>query len=160
MQFLLTPTDNLSARLSLDFQPVQNVQNVLSGPGIFFERALPATYTNTGAPVLATKTPAGQYILQRNWFTQEPNFSVGQYLSNQINEYGIGDSRAKSASSTLNVDWKPADGLLVESITGYRWFYDEHGAVTYSGNPYAPFDIGRRRARARPMSGRPHRNSG
>lgn len=143
VQFLLTPRDDLSVRLITDFEPVQNEQNVLSGPGIFYERPLPATYTNTGAPVVPSKTQAGQFILQRDWFTQEPNFGVAQYFSDYINEYGIGDSRAKASSATLNVAWKPGDKFLVESISGYRWFYDEHGAVTFAGNPYAPFDVGR-----------------
>ncbi len=140
VQFLLTPTQNLSARLSLESTPVSNERNVLNSNGIFYTRPLPATYTDTGAPVTSAKTAAGQFILLREWFTQEPNYNLAKHFGDQVDHYGGGYTRAKSSAATLNLDWKLGGDTVLQSISGYRTFHKQHNAATAA---FVPFDIGR-----------------
>lgn len=143
LQFLLTPSETFSARFILDVTPVSNERNVLNSAGIFFVRPLPATYTDTGAPVTSAKTAAGEFILKRDWFTQEPNYGLGDYFADQVHAYGGGYTRAKEEASTLIVDWRLPGGKRLESISGYRHFHKQHNAVTAAGLAYVPFDVGR-----------------
>lgn len=138
VQFLLTPTEDFTARLAVDVQPRSGERT----NGRLIYTPTPEEYSN-GAP-----NPGGTDAstrLTRRWFTQSPNYTYeGDYLyGGGENEYNA-DSRRPlitgSNGATIDLDWKLETHSL-KSITAYKDYH--FNAVNDEGTP---FDI--------------HRNSG
>lgn len=131
VQFLLTPTENLSARLSVESTP----RSPETTNGRTIRTPTPTTYDNGAANATTNETRLG-----RRWFTQQSSFSVGDtYL------YGAGQDAVDYATqrgvvtgnngATLQVDWHVGAGD-VTSISAYRDYH--FNAVNDTG---VPFDV-------------------
>jgi iron complex outermembrane recepter protein len=138
VQFLLTPTQDFSARIALDAQP--RAGETTNSRTIY--TPTPAVWSNGTVNSLATDNGTR---LQRGWFTQQSNYTyAGNYL------YGAGDNAVNydngrplvtgSNGATLDLNWSVA-GHNLTSITAYKDYHFD--AVNDEGTP---FDI--------------HRNSG
>lgn len=138
VQFLLTPTEDFTARLAVDVQPRSGERT--NGRTIY--TPTPDEYSN-GAP-----NPGGTDAstrLARRWFTQSPNYTYeGDYLygggENEYNTDGRRPLITGSNGATIDLDWKLETHSL-KSITAYKDYH--FNAVNDEGTP---FDI--------------HRNSG
>ncbi|QSA97384.1 TonB-dependent receptor [Methylococcus sp. EFPC2] len=131
IQFLLTPTDNFSARVSMDYTPRAKEG---SDNASTFPTPTP-NYYDTGRPVDQTNEAAGK--LSRRWFGQEPNYSPSQYLSNEINIANQRYTYYGTKGGSLNLSWDVADHNLA-SITGYKDYYFSSGGAGDN-----PFDVSR-----------------
>jgi outer membrane receptor protein involved in Fe transport len=140
VQFLLTPTRDFSARLSVDVTPNSKEYGISSNGGIF-ARAVPAYYDSvnaSGQPIRTSTALQDSERLTRRWFTQDPTWSyANDYLNsaNRSEHYPIAND-TKGASATLK--WKFDDATLT-SITAWRDYHFDFGSPNFS-NP-TPFDI-------------------
>ena len=120
LQFLLTPTQNFSALLSVNLTPYAGE---LTNNRTFFTPT-PGTYDD-GKPNTAL---TNDQRLARNWFTQDPNFVYTRDYynggSNNSTVYIDGDQQVVTGSygGTLNLDWK-VGGLDVKSITAWETYH-------------------------------------
>jgi outer membrane receptor protein involved in Fe transport len=129
LQFLLTPSDDFTARLALDKQP-RGGEN--TNARTFYTRT-PATYTNgssTAGSDASTK-------LARRWFTQQSSYTyAGNYLAERINN----DSQepvvtgSNGAALELNKDF---DGLNFLSLSAYKDYHFN----AHNNDEGTPFDI-------------------
>jgi len=135
IQFLLTPTDNFNATVSIDDKPV-GVEMI---NGLTVRNQTPGTYAN-GKPYayVAQNDPLVQ--LSRPYFTNQ-GYSAKNYYNGQVNEdqnLGI-SSGTRGASAKL--DWTILGGYKLESISAYRDEYFQAG--NDEGTPFnITFDSG------------------
>ncbi|WP_234085148.1 TonB-dependent receptor [Azonexus sp. R2A61] len=130
VQFLLTPTDNFNAKLSVERQP-KGGEYV---NGLSIRSPQPATYSDgTARPLNLVDATYKKYL--RSWFS---NSSVTwdtarDYYKYPANVDNNGSIMTSSTGETLNLDWTVA-GHRFESITGHRthWF----SAANDEGTPY------------------------
>jgi iron complex outermembrane recepter protein len=133
LQFLLTPNENLSARLIVERQPRAGETT----NGLTIRTPTPTQFAN-GAP----NTVTNESRLNRGWFTQQASFTVnGQYL------YGADQNAVDYATQrpivsgsdgiTLQVNQHLGAGDIT-SISGFRDFH--FNAVNDTG---VPFDVTR-----------------
>jgi iron complex outermembrane receptor protein len=135
LQFLVTPTPQIKARLSADITPHANEG---SDNASVFPRATPATYDSidpkTGKPKVVNQAEEAAAKLGRRWFKQEANWSVnGNYLNNEINILNQNYTVYGSKGASANVSWDVGQHTL-QSITGYRDYYFSSGGA--SDNPF------------------------
>jgi len=135
VQFLLTPSDDFSARLAVDVQPRSGERT--NGRTIY--TPTPTEYSN-GAPNPNTSDASTR--LTRRWFTQSPNYSYdGSYLygggENEYNTDGRRPLITGSNGATAELNWK-LDTYTITSITAYKDYH--FNAVNDEGTP---FDIQR-----------------
>ncbi len=135
VQFLLTPTQDFSARLAIDVQPRSGERT--NGRTIF--TPTPETYSDGSKNNLSTDAKTR---LNRRWFTQSPAFSYdGNYLyGGGENEYNTDGRRPLITGSNgvaLDLDWD-LESHSVKSITAYKDYH--FNAVNDEGTP---FDIQR-----------------
>ena len=132
LQFLLTPTENLSAKLILENQPIGG--QFLNG--LTIKKQQPLTYSD-GVAIGATTINAAPFNrLSRSWFTQSPQtFSPDQYFQNPVTLDNNGSIITSNKAITGEVDYKLGN-LNLASITSYRsnWF-------SASNDEGTPFDI-------------------
>ncbi len=130
VQFLLTPTDRLSARLSLEDQP--NGSSWINGYTV--KDSQPLVFSD-GQPIgTTTINAAPQNILNRGWFTSSPTtFSAAQYLNTPIDLDNNGAIITNTRGITGQIDYD-GDHYHLTSITGYRsnWF----SAANDEGTPF------------------------
>lgn len=131
LQFLLTPTPDFSARLSVNIQP--NAGEYTNNRT--FYTPTPADYAD-GKPVTSVTNDAR---LNRSWFTQDPNYSYRNvYL------YGAGQNAVDidggypvvtgSYGGSLKLDWKLGKYELT-SISAFESFHFD--ARNDEGTPFA-----------------------
>lgn len=131
VQFLLTPTSNFSARLSVNIQPDAGEYT----NNRTFYTPTPADYAD-GKPVTSV---TNDVRLSRSWFTQDPNYSYRNvYL------YGAGQNAVDidggypvvtgSYGGSLKLDWKLGQYDLT-SISAFESFH--FNARNDEGTPFA-----------------------
>jgi iron complex outermembrane recepter protein len=131
LQFLLTPTENFSARLSANIQP--NAGEYTNNRT--FYTPTPAKYAD-GNPVTSI---TNDVRLQRSWFTQDPNYSYQNvYL------YGAGQNAVDidggypvvtgTYGGSLKLDWKLGKYDLT-SVSAFQSFH--FNARNDEGTPFA-----------------------
>lgn len=125
VQFLVTPAENLSARLEGDVQP--RAGETTNGRTINLPS--PTTYPN-GAPYTALTNPQR---LQRSWFSKNPGYTLADYFG------GIDNDNQRplvtgSSGLTADVNWKLPDGLTLTSITAWKTYHFD--AVNDEGTPF------------------------
>lgn len=140
VQFLLTPTADFNARLSLEVTPRMN-ENANIGSTNFFFRPTPAFYTNGDANLALTT----EGRLSRGWFTRNASYTVGRdYLSQRaINSDSQQGLVTGTNTALLELNWNPSDKYQLSSITAFKDYYfnafrDDEGTVfdvqTAAGN--------------------------
>jgi iron complex outermembrane recepter protein len=138
LQFLLTPTQDFSAKLSVNLTPDAGEYS----NNRTFNLPTPEYYAN-GAVVAQNAAgkgvlTAGQ-VLTRSWFSQDPNYSYqNDYL------YGAGRNAVDidggypvvtgGYGSSLNLDWK-LGGLDLSSLTAVQYYH--FNARNDEGTPFA-----------------------
>ncbi|RIX46275.1 MAG: TonB-dependent receptor [Rhodocyclales bacterium GT-UBC] len=130
VQFLLTPGYDLTAKLSVEFQP-KGSEYV---NGLSIRHPEPSTFSDGVArPTAAVDTTYKKYL--RSWFNQDPTVwnTARDYFRYPVNVDNNGAIMTGSKGVTLNLDWQVA-GHTLQSITGYRnhWF----SATNDEGTPY------------------------
>jgi len=131
VQFLLTPTRDFNARLSVEVQP--NSGETSNNRTIFTQT--PSIYSNGSINPLSTDA---QTRLGRSWFTAEGNYS---YLGNYLNGSGLGavdynnglPQVTGSRGATLELNWALGTNTLT-SITAYKDYH--FNAVNDEGTPF------------------------
>ncbi len=132
VQFLLTPTEDFSARLALDVQPRSGERT----NGRTIRTPTPTTYSNGSANPLSEDAKTR---LTRRWFTQSPAYNYAdQYLAtDEVNNDSARPLITGSNGATLDLNWK-LDSHTITSITAYKDYH--FNAVNDEGTP---FDIQR-----------------
>lgn len=135
VQFLLTPTEDFSARFAFDVQPRSGERT--NGRTIY--TPTPKEYSN-GTPNPNSSDASTR--LARRWFTQSPNYNYeDSYLygggENEYNTDGRRPLITGSNGATIDLDWK-LDTFTLKSITAYKDYH--FNAVNDEGTP---FDIQR-----------------
>ncbi len=139
VQFLLTPTEDFSARLEADVQP----RSSETTNGRTIRTQTPATYADGSATNFNTDA---QTRLTRRWFSQDPQYTyLDHYLDGGVDGNSVNNDSQRglvtgSNGSTLDLNWNFGQYRLT-SITAYKDYH--FNAVNDEGTP---FDI--------------HRNSG
>lgn len=132
LQFLLTPTENLSAKLILENQPIGG--QFLNGLTIKNQQPL---YYSDGVAIGPTTINAAPFNrLSRSWFAQSPQtYSPGQYFTTPVTLDNNGSIITSNKAITGEIDYKLGDYNFA-SITSYRsnWF-------SASNDEGTPFDI-------------------
>ena len=129
-QFLLTPTENFNARVSVDFKP-KGIEFV---NGLTVRNDTPSTYRN-GAPYDYVAKNDNKVRLSRSYFTSR-GYGFQDFLRDPINEdqnKGILNG-SKGASAELN--WNVLGGYNVKSITAWK-----DNFFQASNDEGTPFDI-------------------
>jgi iron complex outermembrane recepter protein len=119
LQFLLTPTPDLSARLSIDIQP--KAGEYYNGQVIRTD--LPATFTNTGASTVKSSSDI-RAKLARRWFTQAGGVDYDRdYLNNpNVNLDNQRPLITATNGASLEVKWDLGSHELT-SITAVRDYH-------------------------------------
>ncbi|RZA08226.1 MAG: TonB-dependent receptor [Moraxellaceae bacterium] len=135
VQFLITPTETLSARLEADIQP----RGGETTNGRTINTPTPATYSDGKPNPLSADNKTR---LSRRWFTQDPAYSL-----NNNYYYGAGGKNVNNDSArplitgsngaTAEINWRLEDYTLT-SITAYKDYH--FNAVNDEGTP---FDVNR-----------------
>lgn len=137
-QFLLTPSDDFTARVSLEFTP--KIREV-SDNYVFFNRPTPNFYDSLdpgGNPIAVNQSLENAGRLQRRWFAQEPSYTVnGDYLGNEINRLSQNTNSYSTKGASINLAWNIGRHAL-SSITALNDFDFDSG-----GGPISVFDIDR-----------------
>ncbi len=140
VQFLLTPSSDFNARLSLEMTPTMNE----NGSYLEFPRPTPEFYDTRDANgdrirVNQALEQAGR--LSRPWFAQERNYSISKDLfGDRINQLNQVPSKYSTKGGNLTLNWNVGEHRL-QSITGYRDYYFDNGIS--SAGPNTVFDIDR-----------------
>jgi iron complex outermembrane receptor protein len=135
VQFLLTPTEDFTARLAVDIQPRSGERT--NGRVIY--TPTPETYSDGSKNALAGDA---KIRLERRWFTQSPNYNYGDsYLfgggENEYNTDGRRPLITGSNGANIDLNWK-LENHTITSITAYKDYH--FNAVNDEGTP---FDIQR-----------------
>ncbi len=131
VQFLLTPTKDFNARLSLNVQP--NVGEAQNGAVIYLPP--PTTYSNGTANTLVN---GFGNRLSRSWFTNEANYSYANTLLYGAGQYAV-DMNAQQPLTTstrgasLELNWNLGPVTLT-SLTAMQDYYFD--AVNDEGTPF------------------------
>jgi iron complex outermembrane receptor protein len=120
VQLLYTPTDTLSARLSVDAQP----RGGETTNGRTINTPTPLFYSNGAPNTLATDSSTR---LARQWFTQQASYTYADdYLygggDNEVNNDNARPLVTGSNGASLTLDWNPG-ALNVTSISAYKDYH-------------------------------------
>ncbi|RYG09770.1 MAG: hypothetical protein EOO07_23290, partial [Chitinophagaceae bacterium] len=131
VQFLLTPSEDFTARFSFDAQP--RAGETTNQRTIYKET--PATYADGSINALSTDNKTR---LTRRWFTQDANYSyTGNYLNGGGNDEVNNDTQRPlitgSNGATAELNWRLSDFTLT-SITAYKDYH--FNAVNDEGTPF------------------------
>jgi len=135
VQFLLTPTQDFSARIALDAQP----RGSETTNGRTINTPTPAVYSNGTPNLLATDAATR---LARSWFTQQASYSyantflygAGQNVVDNDNQRGLVTG---SNGATAELNWNLGTHNLT-SITAFKNYHFDA-----SNDEGTPFDINR-----------------
>lgn len=140
LQFLLTPSENFSAKFSAEFTPTISEY----GSYVAFPKPTPTHYDTIGADGLPIKVnqeleQAGR--LSRPWFAQEKNYSIQHdFFGDEYNMLNQVPSKYSTKGASLNLHWDQ-EKYSVHSLTAWRDYYFDNG-ISSSG-PNTLFDIDR-----------------
>lgn len=141
VQFLLTPTEDFTARLAVDVQPRSgertNGRTIRTPtPTEFASRNLTGNLAGTFTNPLADDAKTR---LTRRWFTQSPAYTYADnYLAlDEVNNDSARPLITGSNGATIDLNWK-LDSHTITSITAYKDYH--FNAVNDEGTP---FDIQR-----------------
>lgn len=131
VQLLATPTENLTARLSVDVTP-RSGENT---NGLTFYKDPPATYSNGTAVNLANEASTR---LARRWFRQETNYTYqGNYIGagkvGAVNNDAQNPIFTGSNGASLDVNWN-VNNFTITSISAYKDYYFQ--ARNDEGTPF------------------------
>jgi outer membrane murein-binding lipoprotein Lpp len=130
VQFLLTPSDDFKAKLSIEHQPKGN--EWVNGLSI---RHPEPTHYSDGTARNPANVDSGYQKYLRDWFNKDATVYNAErdYYRYPVNVENNGAIITGSKGLTLNLDWK-VGGHTLESITGWRdhWF----SAANDEGTPY------------------------
>jgi len=129
VQFLLTPSDDFSARFAADLQP--RAGETTNGRTV--STPTPTTFANGSANSFSTDAATR---LSRRWFTQNEGYSLSDYYNSLSND-GARPLVTGSRGATAELNWK-LQGHTLTSITAYKGYHFD--AVNDEGTP---FDIQR-----------------
>ncbi|MDR3414751.1 MAG: TonB-dependent receptor [Nevskia sp.] len=120
LQFLLTPTENLSARIKLDFK----TSGAEYSNGMTIYTPTPAKYADGGTNTLSTDASTR---LARSWFSNPyPNYYSQNYLYggglNAVDNNSQQPLITRSHGATANVNYNLGDYTL-SSITSFQQYY-------------------------------------
>jgi iron complex outermembrane recepter protein len=137
LQFLYTPIENFSARLSVDAQP-RSGENT---NGRTFYTPTPAFYADGVTPVNLNSDAATR--LTRRWFTQKESYTYGNdYLYSAGDDNVYNDAQQPVVTGTngaaLEASWRLGNFDLT-SISGYR----DYRFNAHNNDEGTPFDIQR-----------------
>lgn len=125
VQFLLTPSPDLKARLSFDLQPrAGETTNGRSLPVL----NPPTTYADGSSIITLTN----QQRLARRWFAQNDGYSVDEYKHALTND-GARGLVTGSRGASAEVNWQLGTHTLT-SITAYKDYH--FNAVNDEGSPF------------------------
>lgn len=129
VQFLLTPTPDFNARLSVEHQPKGG--EFLNG--LSQKLRQPLLYRDGTAISATTINAAPENRLARGWFTRTTSFSAADYFRSPVFVDNNGSIITGMKGVTADLNWKVA-GHTLQSITGYRnhWF----SAANDEGTPF------------------------
>lgn len=131
IQFLLTPTENFSAKLSLEHQP--RGSEFVNGNTV--RHPEPRFFSDGTARAPASIDVAYNKYATRQWFNNSLTTwnPATDYFKDPTNVDNNGAIVTGSKGATINLDWNVA-GHNLKSITGYRshWF----SAANDEGTPY------------------------
>ncbi|HTQ99518.1 MAG TPA: TonB-dependent receptor [Candidatus Acidoferrum sp.] len=130
VQFLVTPSENFSARLSVDYKP-KGIEYV---NGATVRNTTPATYAD-GTPYAYVANRDPLVVLSRTYFTSR-GYGYQDYINKPIDEdqnKGILNG-SKGASADLN--WTLPGGYNLQSISSFR-----NNFFQASNDEGTPFDI-------------------
>jgi len=140
LQFLLTPTQTFSAKLSVEFTPTINEY----GSYVAFPRPTPSYYDtldNEGLPNKVNQDLEQAGRLSRSWFAQEKNYSIQNDLfGDEYNMLNQAPSKYSTKGASLNLDWDIGEHKI-SSISAWRDYYFDNGIS--SAGPNSLFDIDR-----------------
>ncbi|MCB5183614.1 TonB-dependent receptor [Methylobacillus gramineus] len=152
IQFLLTPTENLSARFSFDLEPkAAQVEN-----GLTFRKDQPLRYVNGSltdasgitarAKLVGFLNNAGTFTSGRAWFanrsfssngTVNPNYTYDDYINNKLLQNENQGQSVTNKGASAEVNYLIPNHTLT-SITAWRSYsFDAHN------DEGTPFDINR-----------------
>ncbi len=130
VQFLLTPNENLSARISIDSTP--RAGETTNGRGL--NTPTPSSYSN-GSPNTAL---TNEVRLVRPWFSQQSSFGLDQYLYGAGGLYVVNDSARPlvtgSNGATVEIDRDNLGPFTLTSITAWKNYH--FNAVNDEGTPF------------------------
>ncbi|GGY71728.1 TonB-dependent receptor [Cellvibrio zantedeschiae] len=130
IQFLLTPNEDISAKLSVEFQP-KGSENV---NGLTNRHPEPTTFSD-GVTRPASSVDATYKKYLRAWFNQDSTLwnTERDYYANPVNVDNNGSIITGSRGETLNINWD-LGSVELQSITGHRshWF----SAANDEGTPF------------------------
>ena len=132
VQFLLTPTEDISAKLSIEFQP-KGAENV---NGLTTKHPEPTSFSDGVArPASSVDTTYKKYL--RAWFNQDSTLwnTERDYYEYPVNVDNNGSIITGSRGETLNVNWDLGD-VELQSITGHRYHW-----FSAANDEGTPFDI-------------------
>ena len=131
VQLLLTPTDNFTAKLSVEDQP--KGAEFINGNTV--RHPEPTVFSDGVARPAASVDTTYKKYLNRAWFNADPTTwnPATDYFKYATNVDNNGAIITGSKGATLNLDWNVA-GHNLKSITGYRdhWF----SAANDEGTPF------------------------
>jgi len=131
VQFLLTPTEDLSVRLEGVVTP--RAAETTNGASINRPNVA-STYSN-GTPVNITNTSEAK--LARRWFTQDTGYTLADYYGSPNNDAQRGLVTGNGGASA-ELDWKLAGGHTLTSITALETYH-----FNAHNDDGTPFDITR-----------------
>lgn len=131
VQFLLTPTDDFSARLEAVLTP--RAAETTNGAGINRPNVA-STYAN-GTPINTTNTSEAK--LARGWFAQDTGYTLADYYGGPNNDAQRGLVTGNGGLSA-QLDWKLAGGHTLTSITALETYH-----FNAHNDDGTPFDITR-----------------
>jgi iron complex outermembrane recepter protein len=130
LQFLLTPTEDFTARLALDKQP-RGGENTNART---YYRQTPATYSD-GKPTNFNSD--SQTRLNRRWFTQQNRYTYADnYLATEINNDSQEPVVTGSNGAALDLNWDLGNFNLT-SISAYKDYHFN----AHNNDEGTPFDI-------------------
>lgn len=127
VQFLLTPTDNFSAKLSVEYQP--KGEEFVNGSSV--RHPQPRYFSDGTLRTSGVDTAYNRYVTR---FGRSPTWNPAtDYYGSMTFADNNGGIITSSQGATINLEWNVA-GHLLQSITGYRnhWF----SAANDEGTPY------------------------
>lgn len=130
LQFLLTPSENFTARLALDAQP-RSGENT---NGRTYYTPTPLKYSDGKDNSLSTDSKTR---LERRWFTQQTSYTYADdYLARTVNSDSQEPVVTGSNGVALDLNWNLGDVNLT-SITAYKDYHFN----AHNNDEGTPFDI-------------------
>ncbi|HVL01692.1 MAG TPA: TonB-dependent receptor plug domain-containing protein [Dongiaceae bacterium] len=130
IQFLLTPTDDFSARLALDAQPTagENTNRRV------FNTPTPTKYSNSNRAPSTNSDPRTR--LNRSWFLQQDAYRYSDWLAEEVNNDSQQPVTTSSHGASVELKWTE-EAYEVTSITAFK----DYTFNAHNNDEGTPFDI-------------------